>query len=214
MRILLKYPSRSRPELFKRRVENWQSLASGEHPLHWLCSFDADDASMNNDATKTFCRERGIEHYYGDSKTKVEAINADIDKTDFEWDVLALVSDDFAALGKHWDRHIAEDLGGRSDRAIWYPDGNQMRVCTLVIMGREIYRSWGFVYHPGYKSVYCDNYYQLLLQREARLKFVKKYIFQHQWKVDELVRRNEVPAIYEADKALFARHQSELPKDF
>ena len=93
MRILCKYPTRSRPELFKQTLERWQSFQSGKHSVRWVVSADVDDRTMNTEEMKTYCLARRVDIYFGNSSTKIEAINADMEKAG-DWDILVLVSDD------------------------------------------------------------------------------------------------------------------------
>jgi hypothetical protein len=41
---------------------------------------------------------------------------------------------------------------------LWFNDGAQgEKLNTLCVYGREFYRSQGFIYHPEYKSLFCDT---------------------------------------------------------
>jgi hypothetical protein len=214
MRFLLKYPSRARPHLFMKTVDNWTSLASGQNELHWLATFHDDDQTMKTDDIRQFCESRGIEYHYVPAKNKTENYIAKIGDTSFVWDAVLLISDDMKCLRKNWDAVIEHDFANCYDFAIWYPDGIQPRVNTLAVCGRGAYDKYlnGVLYDPRFESVYQDSYYQLLLQREGALKQIKlpddDLLFRHEWKIennDELMQQTEARDVYERDRETFER---------
>lgn len=211
MKFLLKYASRSRPALFKQRVDNWNKLASGKHELVWICSFDTDDPTMQTADIRDFCQANGIMPHYAPNKSKVQAINASMNFAPPEWDIVIIVSDDMACLMQDWDDIVAKDMEEsftECNGALWYPDGRQDRTCTLSIMGRPVYRRLGHLYHPAFRSVYCDNYFQHVMERSNQLKKINKPVFAHEWRKDNsdaLMARNEHRAVYLRDKQTFDR---------
>ena len=217
MKFLLKYPSRSRPDLFRRRVENWTQKASGVHNLYWLCTFDADDASMTDPAMQAWCMARNLHCHYGPPRGKVAAINADMEWAP-EADIYIIVSDDMAVLQQDWDQTVATDMLANFpdlNGALWYLDGRQDRTCTLSIMGQPIYEEIGHLYNPAFQSVYCDNFYHELMHRTGRLKRIDTPVFCHEWGAenrDALMRRNEAPELYRQDQKTFERLMDELDR--
>lgn len=209
MKFLLKYPTKSRPELFRACFGNWQGIASGEHSIKWLVSADNDDPTMNTPEMREWCALRDIPIHYGNSRSKVEACNADLHLAGDDWDVLVLVSDDMVAM-PNWDATIAEHMPADLNCGLWFPDGRQRKLCTLSVFGRPILDTvlGGFVYHPSFQSVWADNYYQWLMQRAGLLKFVDVPIARHAWQeqnADALMRRNESRELYRVDRATFQR---------
>lgn len=209
MRFLLKYPTRSRPELFKERVRNWCDTSSGMHTLTWLVSADYDDETMNTFEIWEWCGVEGVNLIYGDNHSKVEACNADLQLAGSDWDVLVLVSDDMVAA-PGWDQTIADNMPDDLNMGLWFPDGRQRRLCTLSIFGRPILDNvlGGFIYHPEFKSVWADNYYQWIMQQHGLLKFVDIQIARHAWQEqnrDALMQRNESRELYRLDRATFER---------
>lgn len=201
MRFLLKYPTRSRPELWAETLDAWNSQASGNHELRWLCSIDADDSTMTTQAAPA-----GVQMITGEPGGKVHAVNRDMEHAG-EWDVLVVVSDDMRPLAAGWDERIAEHMT-TLDCGLHFPDGRQRHLCTLSIMGRPIYERLGYIYHPAFKSVYCDNFYQDVLSAWGRLKFVDERVFAHQWKQgnnDALMARNESRKLYIEDETTYYR---------
>ncbi len=208
MNILAKYPSRNRPNLFKARWNNWNNQSSQRYPIHWLCSFDEDDPTMNNPDIQSFCNERMIEYHYGNSKTKIEACNADLDKTTDRWEALILISDDMECRRPYWDKVIAQDFNDNLNQGIWYNDNRQDNLCTLSVFGRPIYQEFGYVYHPAFKTWYADNYYHYQLESTNRLKRSTEYLVKHQWRKendDTLMDRNNNADLVEQDRQTYYR---------
>ena len=54
MNILIKFPSRGRPDKFKDTFSTYANLASNLHNIQFVCSFDEDDILMNNIDIKNF----------------------------------------------------------------------------------------------------------------------------------------------------------------
>jgi hypothetical protein len=219
MHLLVKFPTRSRPKRFFETLAEYIRLASNRHRIEWIISMDNDDQEMNNPETRdTFetMRKMGmdIQYFYGDNKTKVEAMNANMDKASDDWEVLFLAQDDMLPAVQDWDEKMLqlvtnhfEDLDG----CIWPPDGygNSQTTSTVVIMGRAWYKRFGYIYYPEYKSVYCDNEYTDVALSYDKIRKVPDILVEHKWvgvnQRDELCDKNESPAMYDHDRELFVR---------
>ena len=168
MNILIKFASRGREEWFKRGLVNINDTISGDNNFRILVTADIDDPVMNNDGIRNFCNAfPNVILWYGESKSKVDAINRDMDKLnleekEFNWDMLINFSDDMVFIHKHWDKGmvklIEEQFGaGQKDFFAHFNDGfvNE-KLPTMSVMGRKYYERDNYIYHPTYKSVSCD----------------------------------------------------------
>jgi hypothetical protein len=96
--------------------------------------------------------------YFGGSRTKIEACNADIEKVEYEWDVVVLVSDDMVPEVFGYDELIRHAMSPDRDCILWFNDGHQgYHLNTLSMYGRVMYERLGYIYEPSYKSFYCDT---------------------------------------------------------
>ena len=96
--------------------------------------------------------------YYGASSSKIEACNADIEKSEYEWDIVVLVSDDMIPEVRGYDEHIRRSATSDLDCVIWFNDGFQgYNLNTLSMYGRAMYNQLGSMYAPEYKSFFCDT---------------------------------------------------------
>ena len=95
------------------------------------------------------------------NKTKIEACNANMSEIDWDWQIVVLVSDDMIPQLKGWDDVIRNHMLARypgTNGILWFNDGFQGdKLNTLSIYGRALYNELGYIYHPDYKSLFCDT---------------------------------------------------------
>lgn len=145
---------------------------------------DKDDPEMNNSEVveKLKSYKLDISWYYGDSKTKIEAVNKDMDKSG-EWDILLLASDDMIPIEKGYDdiirNHMKEHFPD-TDGVLWYNDGYTKILNTLSIMGRKYYERFNYIYYPEYKSLWCDNEYQEVFIKLNKYCHFERVIIKHE----------------------------------
>lgn len=200
MKILFKYPTRDRQDWFKKTLATYYDMISDECDFEFMITLDRDDASMNTQEIKEFLsRQRNLNYAYGDSKTKIEACNADVN-TDKAWDILILVSDDMVPIIKNFDKIIVDLMKKYfrdTDGALNFNDGKyaQEQCITYSIIGRKLYERFGYVYHPSYRSFYCDNEFTDEVNALGKCHYDPRVIVEHQWhggpnSSDALYRRN------------------------
>lgn len=200
MRILFKFPSRERPAKFFNALDNIIANASGDD-YTIVATLDSDDTSMNN--LEVFNRLKSypkVTAVYGHSKSKVQAINANID-TSIPWDILCLHSDDMFFTKKGFDVDIIEAMQTHfpdTDGMLHFPDqvaGNKL--CTYQIIGRKYYERSGYIYNPAYHSLFCDNEETEKAKLLSKYAFIDKQILEHRhhaWgfgPADALLKRTE-----------------------
>lgn len=200
MKILFKYPTRSRWNWFKKTLEKYYTMISKDCDFLFLISLDEDDSIMLVPEVREFldCQPNLI-YRYGKNGTKIEACNANMDSAG-EWDILVLVSDDMIPIVKDFDRVIVENMQKHfpdTDGALHFNDGlfGKDRTITLSIMGRKMYERFGYIYHPAYCSFYCDNEFTDEVYAMKRVVYISQVIIKHEWhggphSKDALYRRN------------------------
>lgn len=216
IKILCKFPSRSRPEKFKKVFSLYKSMASGKHELTFVLSFDSDDESMNNKTMKKWLSKQGdnVHWFYGDSTTKISAVNADMNRG-WKFDILLLASDDMTPIMSNYDDVIVKDMLDHFpdfDGVIQYNDGfRRDRLNTLCILGKPYYDRFGYIYHPSYTSVYADNEFTDVSYALNKAKYIDKVVIQHRLMEagnDALYQRNEHRSLYEKDKMVYSLRRS------
>jgi len=163
MKLLLKCPTRSRPQRVLKTLGTYLRLAARPDLLGVAISCDVDDPTMTQtDELKALlapCAWSRI--FYSPNRSKIEACNANMAEIDWDWDIVVLVSDDMVAQVRGYDDTIRTQMTSRfPDRngLLWFNDGCQgSNLNTLCIYGRAFYESEGHLYHPEYKSLFCDT---------------------------------------------------------
>ena len=197
MKFLFKYPTRSRPEQFKRTLAAWKENLSRKHACNFLVTVNVDDELMMNDEMFDFVKEHREEIICAPKGAdKIQAMNLGIDNMDF--DILVAVSDDMIPVWYGFDDIIAQKMQQYFpdiDGALNFFDGKYSNptCCTLSIMGKKLYDRFGYIYHPSYKSVFCDNEYTEEAARDGKMVWINECIIKHDWQgdqCDELARVN------------------------
>ena len=183
MKILFKYTTRSRPELFERGLKSIiNNCVSDQYKI--LVTVDENDASMFK-----YWNDPRITTIIGESKNKVDAINRDVNEFIYDWDVLVNMSDDMIFTQNNFDNIIRESFEYRNDRLMYgvnydqcihFPDGSTGdRLISMSILGRDYYKRFNYIYHPEYVSLYCDNETMDVAKILGKYKFVNENIFVH-----------------------------------
>jgi hypothetical protein len=132
---------------------------------------------------------------------KISAINDNIDKLSRNgrdyWDVVVCASDDMVPQEFGWDNEIATAMNlhfPKLNGCVHFNDGNTNGdLITFSILGRELYEFFGYVYHPDYKSLYCDNEFTDEVRRMECEKYIDKVIISHEhWSIEGSENAGEV----------------------
>jgi hypothetical protein len=182
--LLIKYPTRSRPELFLKTLSEYIQKADNNTFNQYLISCDIDDIKMSDEVIKKAeALHPNVKVIRGEGFNKIEACNRDIEKAS-DWDIVLLISDDMQVIKEGWDnaiRQYMKSLYPDLDGCLWFHDGSQQQaISTLSCMGRKYYDRFGYLYHPSYKSFYCDDEYTEVAKSLNKITFIEKVIVKHQ----------------------------------
>jgi hypothetical protein len=204
MKILLKCPTRSRPKKVIETLRKYVELATQPDLIGICLSCDTDDATMHDPNVEyhiTNLPVAWVKIFYSDNQSKIEAVNADMNKIEWGWDLVILVSDDMIPKVKGYDDIIRSHITPDLDRIVWINDGVQgYHLNTLSIMGRKMYDSIGYIYHPSYKSLFCDNEFTDLCKGPlaSKCSYIEEILVRHEHfrtgfpeKNDALYQRNQ-----------------------
>lgn len=170
-KILFKYPSRNRPTYFFEALDTIVNNMSDPDNYHVSCTLDLDDNTMNNpeviERIKSYGGNVSVE--WGTSDSKVHAINRNL--PDYG-DIIVVTSDDFHIKFYGFDaliRQCYNEYG--EDILLHIPDQDAGAVlATMFIADRAYYNRFGFIYHPDYFSLHCDNEVQEVAQKLGRYR--------------------------------------------
>ncbi|MBT6325330.1 MAG: glycosyltransferase family 2 protein, partial [Bdellovibrionales bacterium] len=214
-RLLIKWPTRSRPDLFFKNLKRFYHHLSHKIPVHFVISCDIDDKTMNcPKSINKFKQFPNLSYYFGNNNGKISACNADVDKHIDDFDIILLASDDMYPVTKGFDLVIAENMQK------FFPTGNGVlnfydghageEIITYSIMDNKYYRQFGFLYNPVYKSLCSDNEFTAIAKLLQKERYVHQTLLEHRhpaWggndatKMDELYRHND--SFHDEDKVTF-----------
>lgn len=189
MNILIKFPSRSRPEKFKSTLRRYIDFSSGLHNIRFICTFDFDDILMNSNEIKDWLHSQttDIQYHYGYASNKIEAINANLENEIF--DILILAADDLYPCRENYDDIIVKDMidyHSDLDGCLHYMNPSwEERLDIGCIMTYLYYKRFNFIYHPSYKSIYCDNEYMETAKLLGKHRYIQKQLFEHNYVISD-----------------------------
>lgn len=197
MRLLIQFPTLERPEKFISVLNKYVNKASGHWhdnkrtpvELFFNINCDFDDASMNNAFMKHRIKDIFLNNvhanytiHYDKNTNKISAINAHIDPESF--DAVVCASDDMVPQVNNWDFEIADamrEFFPDLDGCVHFNDGHTNgELITFSILGRKLYNRFGYIYHPDYKSLYCDNEFTQEVTRMDKVQYIDKIIVKHE----------------------------------
>ena len=215
LKLLIKFPTRSRPEKFFEVLDAYYTLMITNN-FEFIVSCDIDDNTMNNDTIKNRLNNYpNLKYYFSNNKSKIEAINNNLQNVEF--DVLLLASDDMVPIVYGYDAYIINTfknkLNYNTDYVLWFNDGFQgNNLNTLSIIGKKFYDRFGYIYNPEYKSLFCDLEFTQVLRKTGRFIYFDDIVIKHkQYSIineepDNLYIENN--KFYDYDLQIFNKRQS------
>jgi hypothetical protein len=183
MKLLIKFPTRGRPKKFLEVLDKYYKYLKNKELIEFCVSIDEDDKTMNNEEILSKLDEYdNLSCFIGNSKTKIEAINADIKEME-NWNIILLASDDMIPQIEGYDEIIRENMlkyYQDTDGVLWFFDGNRKDLNTLCILGKKYYDRFGYVYHHGYKSFYSDDEFTRVANILKKQTFINQVIIKHE----------------------------------
>jgi hypothetical protein len=213
--LLIKFPSRARPEKFFKCIENIQSLI-GLVNYNIAATLDIDDETMCNIGVKERLKKYdNLIVYWGLSKNKIDAVNRSI-PTGVSWKYLLVTSDDMVYIKKDFGKYILKAFEENPEAGlIHFPDGTMgERLITLPLMTKKYYELFGYVYNPSYESVYADNEQMDVAKKLGKYKYIPTDIVRHEhyrWgfgSQDELSKKEDGQESYKIDRETFLRRKA------
>ena len=181
-KLLVKFPTRGRKDLFFEVLDKYYEFLDDLDNTIFVVTCDLDDTEMNNESViKKLESYKNLFFYFGDSKTKIEAVNADLDKHD-DYDIILLASDDMIPQIQGYDKIIRDNMNEHypdTDGVLWFYDGYRRDLNTLSILGKKYYDRFNYIYHPSYVSFYADNEFMLVAKNLNKQTYFNYCIIKH-----------------------------------
>lgn len=180
--ILFKLPSRGRPERFFQALDSIVDNLASPFAYHISCTLDEDDPLMNNDSVKERVKTyKNTSIEWGLSRSKIDAVNRSM--PDIEWDILIVGSDDIFFNLYGFDEIV------RNEFALHFPDGDGYlhfnekdsgsALCVMTVCDKKYYDRFGYIYHPDYKSLFCDNEQMEVAKALGKYIYINCMIMEH-----------------------------------
>lgn len=162
LRILYKFPCRGRRDMFFESLDSLNNNIRDRNNYFISLTLDTDDTILNTpeviEKINTYPNV-GIE--WGLSDSKVNAINRSM--PDYDFDLIICWSNDMHLTMTGADdiiRSYVYDLINLygDDFLLHIPEKDSMEhLNVLYIATRKYYERFGYIYHPSYLSLFCDN---------------------------------------------------------
>jgi len=197
MKLTYSFPSRSRPVKFFAALDNIRSMSqNGNYEV--IAKLDDDDKQFTQRFKDRLSEYPEVIVKWGKSKNKIHAVNRDLEGMTGE--ILLCHSDDMVFIRRGFDKFIrsqfVKSIAHQElifDGLLHLPDGYaNARVCTYSIMHVNYYKRFGYIYHPSYISLWCDNEATMVAKMLNKYKYVNEQIFQHEHPVLGHVPKDEM----------------------
>lgn len=209
MKISLIHPSRGRAEKAHTACRYWFDRIGNGCSVEYILSTDEDDQS-NYDSLNG---AQNMSRIINQNKSVVEATNKAAKKS--TGDILIYLSDDFKCPD-NWGNLIINEFKKYSGPTLIKVDDClqhfNTKVLTIPMMNRDLYEKLGYFWHPGYKSMFCDEHLYWRSEKLGALKFAPHLKFPHEHVSngkapdDETYRRSA--ANWNQGKELFFKHKA------
>lgn len=154
------HPTRGRKKQALDTASKWLFRADNPWAIEYLLSVDVDDFDNWRSTIRLLpkgplvntCMD--ITVLKNTNSSAVEAINFAATRT--TGDLFIVVSDD-TDCPDHWDTLLLNTLEGKTDFCAKTNDGLQPTLITMPVMDRVYYERYGYIYHPEYKHMHCDE---------------------------------------------------------
>ena len=159
MKISIIHPTRGRKEKACSTAVHWLRYADNPYDIEYLISVDVNDTDKWYDELRLipgfqYRTIKGIPILKNNNRSAIDAINNAAKVA--TGDLIMVVSDDFTCPNG-WDTRLLKALEGKSDFLVKTIDSLQPTLITLPIMDRTYYNRFGYVYHPDYLHMFCDQ---------------------------------------------------------
>jgi hypothetical protein len=185
MKLLIKFPTRGRKDKFFSTLNIYHNNCEDIENTEFLISIDSDDTEMNlEEVVNRISSYKNTKVVVGNSLSKIDAVNRDLNEFENKWDILLLASDDMIPQVKGYDIIIKDNMLFNypdTDGVLWFNDGFQgNRLNTLCILGKKYYERFNYIYHPDYKSCWSDNEFMAVGNILNKQSYLDQVIIKHE----------------------------------
>ena len=217
LQIHYNFATRSRPTRMAAAIATIMAYSHKADYTITLTVDEDDTETLGSTQLQDLVKQPNITlNCHGLSKNKIHAINRGLEG--WKGDILVNMSDDMRFIAPGYDIAIINAFEGNLDQFIHFPDGRVNHLLpTMSIMGRTYYERDGYIYHPQYENLWCDNEAMDVARLRGCYKYVAKQLFDHYhpaWtgeKPDALLEKTQ--STFRADEITYIRRSKQgFPK--
>jgi hypothetical protein len=164
-------------------VDKWMSRAARPHLVNWGITTDSDkpEAILSIDQVAEDLSGRvTVAHVTDLPGTCVKGWNLAAQKTKLG-DIIIAVADDFDPP-QDWDDNLmscSEAEWWLEDRVVHVADGYNPNIFTLAILTKKRFDRFGYIFYPGYESMFCDTEFTFVAHNEKVVIEATHLLFEH-----------------------------------
>lgn len=196
-RFTVVHPS-ARPDRWARVRDEWLNAASGQETIEYVVCFDWGMAEIDPDQA----RPARVVWNYG-VRCSVDATNCAAAAASGK--VLVVISDDIRPA-HHWDKQLRKipQLWGGQECVVRVKTGGSADARGLMavqILNRERFERIGYLFYPGYVSMFADDEYSIHAQHDGVVVDTDILMPHDHWshgaaEMDEVYARQNAPERY------------------
>ena len=183
LNILVKLPSRGRPEKLIKALDSIVNNIQDKENTFISLTLDTDDDTVNNEEfiSRVRTRQAKISIEWGLSTSKINAVNRSI--PDIEWNVIVIGSDDIFFNFFGFDSIIRAEMNGHFPDGDGYLHFNEKdsgaALCVMTVCDKKYYSRFNYIYHPEYLSLFADNHQMDVAKLLGRYVYIPYTIMEH-----------------------------------
>jgi len=161
-KILFKFPCRGRELSFFESLNSLDVNIRDKNNYLISVTIDDDDIILNKpEVIDRILEYKNVQICFGKSTSKIHAINRDM-PSDYDWDIVICWSNDMYARMYGFDDIMRDCMlqkwGDSFDGIAHFPEpDSKEHLNVLYVATRDYYERFGYIYHPSYLSLFCDN---------------------------------------------------------
>ena len=168
-----------RPKLAKETRAKWLKLAKNPSKIEYITCYD----SFAEEEIKQKVKQKNnlIEIYEPYSFGIVKKCNK---AAEFTSSNCIIVATDDTIPEKNWDEKVLNAADWSKEVVLNTSDGTEetdkrLYMVKTVILSKERYNKLGYVLHPDFSHVYCDNFHSWISHRDEIVIQRKDILFEH-----------------------------------
>jgi len=158
-KLIYLHASRGRPELALEAITSFIASMKSGIPFSYVLSLDEDDPKLPK-YMELFKDKDFVKKIVVSANTSVVPATNKAAEYITDEDLIFNLSDDFQPT-PFWDVLMLDFIKEipTEEYLVHIGDGHQFRMdCAIIqILSTALYRKLGFIFYPGYKSMYADN---------------------------------------------------------